>query len=159
MPQHDYQCAECGWILADQYRSIDVGAQANPPDCFNCDTPMSWIPQISRMDAFEPGQEHIVYNGQNQPVLVESVAQMRKIERESEQQHRNGEGQPMRFRALHQNRGNMLDNTFGDIPREQPSLAGKRKFGLQGAAKAVDGAPDRAFGPGVNESNTSALKD
>ncbi len=112
------------------------------------------------MDAFEPGSEFQAYDGQNRRVHVESFAQMRKIERESEQQYRNGEGQPMRFRALHQNRGNMLDNTFGEAPNEKPTAASAKRFG--GATRAIaggDGAPpDVAFGPGVSESNASALK-
>src|SRR6185436_19841507 len=113
--------------------------------------------------AFEPGQEFVTYDGQNRPVLVESTAQMRKIERESEQQARNGEGQPLRFRALHQNRSNLGDNTFGEVPQEKPTAAAKRKFGLQGGAKPIaadaSGAPDIPYGPGVSDANASALKD
>lgn len=107
------------------------------------------------MDAFEPGGEFQVYNGQNQRVHVESFAQMRKIERESEQQARNGEGQPMRFRALHQHHSNMGDNTFGKDPSEKPTPEAAKRFG--GAMRAV-AAPDVKFGPGVSESNASALK-
>lgn len=122
---------------------------------------MTWIPAIGCMDAFEPGQEFVTYDGQNRPVLVESMAKMRKLERESEQQFRNGEGQPLRFRALHQNRSNMLDNTFGADPSEKPTAASAKRFG--GPSRAMAGgeggsAPDVAFGPGVNESNASALK-
>ena len=163
MALHDYRCPTCGWVLADQYRPASIGAQGSLPDCFHCDTPMEWIPQIGRMDALEPGQEFTVYDGQNQPRLIESMGQMHALERESEQQARNGEGQPLRFRALHQSRSNMDANTFGEMGGERPSAEGKRKFGLQGAAKPIapdeSGVPDRAFGPAVNESNCSALKD
>lgn len=112
------------------------------------------------MDAFEPGQEFVMYDGQNRPRLVESFAQMREIERESEQDSKNGLGQPIRFRALHQNKSNMLDNTFGD-PSQPIDADAKRKWGLRGAAKPIaeDLADGRAFGPGVTEANCSALKD
>lgn len=164
MPLHDYGCFVDGTILTDQYRSVEEGAQAHPPLCPVCGNQMAWVPQVGRMDAFEPGQEFTMYDGQNRPVLVESFAQMRQIEQESEQQARNGEGQPIRFRALHQNRSNMQDNTFGEMGGERPTAAGKRKFGLQNAAKPlpteIDGTmPDRAFGPGVDDTNCSALKD
>jgi len=41
-----------------------------------------------------------------QPVLVESVAQIRKIERESEKRHADGVGQLLRWRVLSQDRSN-----------------------------------------------------
>lgn len=123
---------------------------------------MAWVPQIQAMDAFEPGQSFYVYDGQNRRVEVESFAQMRRIEQESEQQYRNGEGQPLRFRALHQHRSNMGDNTFGPEPAEHPTRAAAQRFGgsmRRLAADAEGGAPDIPFGPGVSESNASALKD
>jgi hypothetical protein len=159
---HDYRCAECGTVLADQYRSIAEGASSHPPLCPDCGEPMAWIPAIGCMDAFEPGGEFTVYDGQNRPVHVESFAQMRKLERQSEQQYRNGEGQPIRFRALHQHRSNMQENTFGPAPNETPTPAAAQKFGgrQRAIAGGEDGAPpDVAFGPGVNESNASALKE
>lgn len=100
-----------------------------------------------------------MYDGQNRRVKVESFAQMRKLERESEQQYRNGEGQPIRFRAMHQNRSNMLDNTFGKDPSEKPTKEAAERFG--GPARAMvagEDGPSVTFGPGVNESNASALE-
>lgn len=160
MPRHDYVCPLDGQRVNDVVRSVRDGAQANPPCCPDCGRPMDWIPGIGAMDAFEPGGEFTMYDGQNRRVTVESFAQMRKLEQQSEQQARNGEGQPLRFRALHQNRSNMLDNTFGNGPAEKPSVSAKRKFGLQGAGARVseDRAESHAYGPGVNDSNTSALK-
>lgn len=157
MPLHDYQCSHCGAIHFDQYRSVEEGAQAHPPLC--CGEPTTWIPQVGAMDAFEPGQEFTVYDGLNQPRLIESLAQMRQIERESEQQARNGEGQAMRFRCLHQSKSNMDRNTFGDRPTPQLDPAAKRRFGLQGAARALRGEPEVRFGPAVNDTNCSALKE
>lgn len=148
--------------MVDVYRTIAEGASANPPTCTRCGAATAWIPQIQAMDAFEPGQSFTMYDGQNQRVEVESFAQMRKLERESEQQYRNGEGQPLRFRALHQHRSNMGDNTFGPEPAEHPTREAAQRFGgsLRQIAGAPDGAPpDIPFGPGVSERNASALKE
>ncbi len=162
MALHDYLCP-CGETLRDQYRTIADGGMDTRPLCPKCGNLMDWIPQIGCMDAFEPGQEFVVYDGQNRPRTIESFAQMRALERESEQQARNGEGQPLRFRALHQNRSNMQDNTFGEVPQPKISSSAKHRFGLQGAASAlapVDGsAPEATYGPGVSDENASALKE
>lgn len=160
MPLHDYQCVEDGTLLTDQYRSVEDGAQAHRPLCPTCGNRMAWVPAVGAMDAFEPGGKFSMYDGQNRPVTVESFAQMRALERVSEQQYRNGEGQPLRFRALHQDHSNMLDNTFGEPPEQTPTAAAKRKWGLRGATKQISEATaeSRAYGPGVNDSNTSALK-
>ena len=160
MPNHDYLCG-CGYVLADQYRSVEEGGQARLPYCPECHCRMLWIPAISRMDLLSENAKFEMFDGQNRPVKVESFAQMHEIERRSEQDSRNGEGAPLRFRALHQIKGNMQSNTFGDGPPSQLTPEGKKKFGLQGATKQIDGdtAESRAYGPGVNDSNTSALKD
>lgn len=161
MARHDYLCA-CGTVLRDQVRSVDEGAQANPPYCPTCGLRMGWIPQISRMDILSDGTsgaKFVQFDGQNRPVLVDSFTAMHRLEVESEQQARNGEGQPIRFRALHQRTSEMDVNTFGDGPVQRPTAGGKAKFGFQGAARRLPGEPDVTFGPGVNESNTSALKD
>ena len=119
---------------------------------------MAWVPQIGKMDLLSENAKFIQYDGQNNPVTVDSFAAMRKMEAESDQQARNGEGQPIRFRALHQDQSNMDRNTFGPDPSERPSAEGKSKFGFRGATKALSGEPDVTFGPGVHDGNTSALK-
>lgn len=125
---------------------------------------MTWMPQARFDMRSDSGSSDIpkftVRDGQNQLVEIDSLHKLRKLERESEQQARNGEGQPLRFRAYSQNRSNMQDNTFGPDPASRPSTAGKKKFGLQGATKQIDasqGEPTHTYGPGVNDSNTSAL--
>lgn len=162
MALHDYRCTLCGAVFPDVYRPISIGAQADPPHCPACRVPTAWIPAIGAIDALEPNQEFVTYDGQDRPVLVESFAQMRKLERDSEQQYRNGEGQPLRFRALHQNRSNKDVNSFGEAPTDHPTDAGKRRFGLGTGASPLDGsngAPDVAYGPGVHDGNASALKE
>lgn len=158
MPLHDFVCVACGHVQVDVYRSIAEGAMAHPPVCPECGEPSEWVPAIGSMDAFEPGTEFTAYDGQNNPVHVESFAQMRKLERESEQQMRNGEGQPIRFRHLHQDRSNRDVNTFGEAPSSGLTAEGKKKFGLRGAATQHGATePERAYGPGVHDGNTSML--
>jgi hypothetical protein len=154
---HDYECGQCGDRAVDVFRTAAQGAQSDPPICVSCRLPMDWVPKIGRMDAFEPGQEFVCYDGKNQRVLVESLSQMRKIEKESEQHARNGEGQPMVWRKYSQDRGNTYTSTLGSSPAEAPSRAAQEKFGptLRKSAEA----PDVTFGPGVSESNASALKE
>src|SRR4051812_27665987 len=110
MALHDY--VHCGRVLFDVFRSVQEGASARPPACPECGEPMDWIPQVGAMDAFEPNAEFTTVDGQGNSRTIESFAQMRALERESEQQYRNGEGQPLRFRRLHQHRTNREVNTF-----------------------------------------------
>ena len=159
MPLHDFHCKACGYVLADQYRSVEEGAQAHLPACPECHCTMAWVPNVGRMDLLAESAKYLQYDGQNRPQTVDSFPAMRRLEAESDQQARNGEGQPIRFRALHQDRSNMDRNTFGDGPAERPTAEGKSKFGFQGATRRLPGEPEVTFGPGVNESNTSALKD
>jgi hypothetical protein len=141
---------------------VEEGAQARLPFCPACHCQMQWVPAIGRMDLLNDGSDHakfIMYDGQNRQVEVGSMRQMHRLEAESEQQARNGEGQPIRFRALHQSKSQMDVNTFGEGPAEKPTEAGKRKFGLGAGTRKLPGEPEVTFGPGVGEHNTSALKD
>lgn len=88
---------------------------------------------------------------------VSSLREVRAIERATEQQERNGEGQAVRFRAFANDvaGGGMLTNTFGEPPQRAPKL-----FDAQGRQKisfdVVEG--DAAeMGPGAEESLASAL--
>jgi len=161
MPLHDYWCARCGQLTPDVYRPIDVGAQANPP--IHCDVPMVWIPQTRAMDI--GGVKTAGFkgfhttDGRGNPVHIDSLHKMRQVEREAEQAYRNGEGQPMVFRRWAQDSSNRDQPTLSKSynPGEAPTAEGKHKFGRQGAFSAQTEEPDAPFGPGVNDSNTSAL--
>jgi hypothetical protein len=97
-------------------------------------------------------------DGRGNPVLIDSLHKLRQVERQSEQDYRNGEGQPMVWRHYAQEGSN----------RDQPTLsrsydgsdvldpAQKHRFGstLQKSSVEPEG---RAFGPGVHEGNASAL--
>lgn len=156
MARHDYGCPGCNLVLKDVDVPIAIGATAGAPRCPACHGAMAWIPQIGRMDAAGGAsfKAFDAYDGANRPVHVDSVHKLRQVERESEQLARNGEGQQINWRMWSNDRSNRLDNTLGKyVGGEQPDPAYAKKFGKTfGAAVA-----DQEFGPGVNESNTSAL--
>lgn len=161
---HDYACPRCGHVARDHMVEISVGAVAGAPECPVCLTldghvVMDWIPQVGRMDAAS-GPSFTAFDcfdGQNRKVHVGSLKQLRDLERQSEQQARNGEGQPLVFRKWSQNDSNKDVNTMGDRFKggEQPTDAAKHKFGST-LRKSVD-EPDAGYGPGVTDANTSAL--
>ena len=114
----------------------------------------------------ETFQKFLARDGHNQLVEIDSLNKLRQVERESEQLARNGEGQVVRFRAYEQDRSNLSVNVFGERPTDEPDMTltatGKRRFGLQGGATLIDSPesePDATYGPGVNDSNTTALED
>ncbi len=124
MALHDFECSVCGYVLVDYNVPIALGAVKGAPDCPRCGItgvpapgvhaaqPMHWIPQIGRVDALGPMQEFEVFDGRGQRVVVESLRQMRTIERESEQHARNGEGQRMAWRAYSNDDSNRHDHLF-----------------------------------------------
>ena len=166
LAHHDYQCPRCGHIARDHMVEISVGAMAGAPECPNCLTAdghviMEWLPATTAMDcggvkgaafrAFE------TFDGQNRKVQVNNLRDLRRLESESEKMSKDGIGQPLRFRRWSQTDSNKDVNTFTDQFKggEQPTAAAKKKFGstLRKSAEA----PDSGYGPGVNDSNTSAL--
>ena len=155
MALHDYVCAVCGTWLRDVNVPISIGAQAGAP--LHCGTRASWVPQVSFIDAKEPFQEFETRDGRNNLVVVDSLRKMRQLERESEQQYRDGEGQPLVFRRWSQDRSNQ--DVHAISPErfrggEQPDPAYKKKFGLQRMGSVE---PDVAYGPGISDATPSAL--
>jgi hypothetical protein len=155
MANHDFYCSRCGQVLIDVNVPADIGARRGAP--VHCDQQTVWIPAAPMMDvggvkgaaftAFD------TYDGQNRPVRVENYRQMHKLERDSEQQARNGEGQAIRFRLLHQDQSNKHVNTFGEPGQQKPTSDAVRRF----APRQITEEP--TYGPGVSDANTSALKD
>lgn len=159
MPLHDY--VHCTTVVVDQYRSAEEGACAHPPACPQCGRPMDWIPQTTAMDvggvkgaAFKAFD---TYDAQNRPIRIENLRALRKVERESEQAYRNGEGQPLTFRMWSQNRSNRDVRADGQdwTGGEQPTPAAAHKFGKTLQRSTTE--PNEGFGPGVHEGNASAL--
>jgi len=162
MALHDFWCQVCGQVLTDINVPIELGARSGAPE--HCGRPTSWIPQVGRMDAGSgPGFEAFdAYDGQNHPVRVDSLHKLRAIERQSEADARNGEGQPIVWRRYSQDRSNVHTHSLapGWTGGEQPDPAYVKKFGASIRKSAED--PDLAYGPGVSDDTplaTSHLKD
>ena len=109
------------------------------------------------MDAYEPFQEFEVRDGQNHLVTVDSLAKLRKIERESEQQYRNGEGQPLVWRRYSQDPSNHDVSALHPhwTGGEQPDPAWVRAHA--GDLRRDARIADTAYGPGVSDSSPCAL--
>ena len=112
MALHDFWCQVCGQVLVDIDVPISIGARAGAPP--HCGEPTRWIPQVGRMDgANGPGFEAFdAYDGQNRPVTVDSLKKLRDIERQSEVDARNGEGQPIVWRRYSQDASNRHTHTL-----------------------------------------------
>lgn len=159
MPLHDYYCGVCGQVSVDVYRSVEVGARADPP--WHCERPMAWIvgaPAIHYGDVKGAAFKSFdTTDGRGTPVHIDSLRKLRQVERESEVHARNGEGQPMVFRRWAQNGSNADQPTLSKDYHggEQPTPAAAHRFG-QSLRRSAE-APDHAYGPAVSDSNTSAL--
>jgi hypothetical protein len=153
---HDFLCPDCGRVFTDVHVPIAVGGPAGAPRCDACGGQTDWIPAVGRMDAKEPFQKFTAYDGRNRPVEIDSLRKLRQVERESEQLARNGEGQQIVFRMYAQDGSNSHVNTLGDQSgaSQKPTEAAIRKFG---SVLRSQEAPEVGFGPGVDESNASAL--
>lgn len=158
---HDYRCPTCGVIRRDVAVPVSEGALAHPPACPAClcggsYTLMTWIPNIGAVDAKEPFQRFETFDGQNRRVTVDSLKKLRQIEKESEQQFKNGEGQPIVFRAWSNDNSNKDQSALHKSwdGGEHPTEDAKRKFGSPIRTTNEDAGE---FGPGVTDANTSAL--
>ena len=105
MALHDFVCPRCDLIRRDVNVPITIGAKAAHVSCPDCDREMDWLPQVGGMDAREPSfQSTVSINGRE--TTIGSLHQMRQIERQTEQQARNGEGQRLVWRDYSQNASN-----------------------------------------------------
>jgi hypothetical protein len=157
MALHDFYCAVCGEVFVDVNVPIALGARKGAP--VHCGRPAAWLPQVGRMDAGSgPGFTAFeARDGQNRRVTVDSLSKLRKIERESEQQARNGEGQPLVWRRYAQDRSNVHTHSLapGWTGGEQPDPAFVKKHA--GAIRRSTDVADTEYGPGVSDATPSAL--
>lgn len=160
MPLHDFYCGYCNRVYPDRYIPVAVRASEGAPRC-DCGRLTTWIAaapalhygsvKTAAFKAFD------TTDGRGNPVHIDSLRKLRQIEKQSEQDYRNGEGQPLVFRAWSNTKGNKLDSPLHPSPAggEQPSASAKRRFGST-LKKSVE-APDTSYGPGVSDQNASAL--
>jgi hypothetical protein len=158
-PLHDFWCARCGQLLSNVYVPVVVGATAGAP--MHCDHKTSPIPAAPALHygdvkgaAFHAFD---TFDGRGQRVHVDSLRKLRQVEKDAEQAHRNGEGQPMVFRRWAQDASNADQSALHPSLNggEQPTKAAAHRFGQTLRKSASE--PDHTFGPGVSESNASAL--
>ena len=121
MALHDFVCLTCGTEQRDVYVSIAIGARAADIRCA-CGARCEWVPFPTAVNAYDVrGFDTTVRqpDGTEKLVHVGSLADIRRIERETEIAARNGEGQAMRWRDYSQDASNGHVNTFGDSPAQQ----------------------------------------
>jgi hypothetical protein len=116
VPHADYRCIGCGEIVRDHVFRMSVGAAADAPSCPTCDVLMSHIPAIGSMDVGGvkgASFKRFDVDVDGQRTSIDSLHTLRRIERESEQRYRNGEGEPLRFRGFSQDASNKDVGSFG----------------------------------------------
>jgi hypothetical protein len=161
-----FRCQTCRTVTSQDY------GQA-PPVCHG--TPMKWAqtreyhPELhgwsTGMKApavdFSPSRDRElpIQLADGSQMKMESLHQIRQLEKESQQLAANGEGQELRFRHYSTDRGTgrHLENTFGAPPQRKPQLTrdGKQVVSIT----PVDGETMDAaeMGPGATEALASAL--
>lgn len=99
---------------------------------------------------------------QGQRVEIDSLHTMRRVEQESEQRYRNGEGEPIRFRMWNQDASNKDANSFGEAGTigEQAYASGQQpqKSGKIGVRRHGGDRPTIAVGAGVQQKGASPLR-
>ena len=159
MALHDFWCQVCGQVLIDINVPIAVGATAGAPE--HCGRPANWIPYTRAMDigAVKGAgfRGFTTRDGRGHPVEIDSLHKMRQIERESEQQYRNGEGQPLVFRRWANTDSNRDVHTLapGWTGGEAPDPQWVKKHAAQ--LKRDTSVADTDYGPGVSDATPSAL--
>lgn len=126
-----FECPACGAQALITYTLADVAGDNWPPPCLADDCIDSRMEQAPRPGDFgfdlrtdggggKASQKFTIHrqvptkDGLVQVAeTVSSLHDVQRIERDSEQRYRNGEGEPLRFRAAHQNASNLDVNSFG----------------------------------------------
>lgn len=130
MARHDFLCRSCGFVLRDYDVPVMIGARGVHLRCTGCGHRLEWRPAIGRMD-FGPSagagfkaftiEEEI--RGETQRIEIDSLHKLRQVERESEQRARNGEGRPLVWRDLAQDRTNGDVHTLSKTPGDPHGAA------------------------------------
>lgn len=158
-----YHCPDCR-------TQATTGLEMSIPLCGSCRGPMKWqqtreyvsaahVPRFGDAPAIDFNQT----KGRMAPigergVEVNSLHDIRRIERESEQQVRDGVpgAQLHIFRKYAQDKSNFDVHTLGPDPSQQPSQDWLRKHGAEIGAIAEHAVPS-GMGPGMTEDNASYL--
>lgn len=124
----DYVCHDCRIVVENHEFEMSIGATRSAPDCPGCDTSMTVRPAANfsvRSDGEHGGRgkENQAFTIHRQVPTkdglkqveerVAGLADIRRIERDSEQRYANGEGEPLRFRAFSNDASNKDVGSFG----------------------------------------------
>jgi hypothetical protein len=161
-----YRCADCS-------QTTTTGLEQRPiPLCPSCRGPMKWQqtrdyidaahwPRLGQAPALDYNQtkERIAPLG-DRGIQINSLNDIRRIERESEQQVRDGVpgAQLHVFRKYSQDHSNEYVHTLRDTPQQGPSKEWMRKNGhligsiAESGVEAIEG-----MGPGAREDLASHL--
>ena len=139
MARHDFRCPACGYVREVNV-PVTVGAsqaEVYHEDCFESlddRERMVPIPAAPAMDFGPSGgtgfkgfsiTEEV--NGRLEHIQIDSLSALRKVERESEQRARNGEGRPLIWRDYNQDRSNgdvhTMAKDLGDPHGVAPTVA------------------------------------
>lgn len=155
MANHDFRCSDCGYVLKDFEVPTGIRATEMAPICPRHQYPlggtrMSWIPQAKFSLFSDSGREAgdsfakftLPVEDPGSPSgfreeTVGSLADIRRLERESEQRERDGEGRRMVWRSYSQNDSNKDKHTLG----EDPSLKPPKHYSNGTPVKIRRGAP------------------
>ena len=166
MPRADYECLTCLAIVEDHTFRAAIGARLDAPNCPECGRVMDWIP-AARFDLLSDGGtdksfQKFRVNVNGGEIEIDSIHKARQIEQESEQRYRDGEGEPIRFRMLNQDRSNKDVNSFGETGTigslQYSSGQAPQKKAAIGVKRHGTEKPKVATGPGVVRKGISALK-
>jgi hypothetical protein len=159
MALHDFWCQVCGQVLVDVNVPISIGATAGAPE--HCGRPANYIPTTRAMDIggvkTAGFRGFTTRDGRGNRVEIDSLHKMRQVERQSEQDYRNGEGQPIVFRRWANTDSNRDVHTLhpGWTGGAAPDPAWVKKNAA--ALKRDMSVADTEYGPGISDATPSAL--
>lgn len=160
-----YRCADCN-------QTKTTGLEMTQPLCPSCRGPMKWMQTRDYVDAAHwpklgsaPAIDFNQTAGRIAPigehgVAINSLHDMRRIERESEQMVRDGVpgAQLHIFRKYAQDQSNFDVHTLGPDPSQRPSPEWLRKHGHEIGSIAESGVGAvEGMGPGAREDLASHL--
>lgn len=125
--RHDFQCPSCGEVAIGVL--VPDGVSATEKDlvvCGNCDSSMVWTPSRVGMHVWTTNQQvTIPVEDPGSPTgfrseTVASLADVRRLEHDSEAAEARGEGRRMVWRDYSQDRSNRLEHTLGKDPSLTP---------------------------------------
>lgn len=151
--RHDFTCPLDQRIFRDAWVHTSISVYDHHFHCPDCGSLLVWIPQIARMDAYEPFQKFEVTvakpGGGTEVVCIDSLHKLRSVERESEVRARNGEGQPLIWRDYAQDQSNKDVHTLGTDPSFPAEELRRRRAAKPGFDRI--GVGDPTLAPGAVE--------